>query len=157
MSFTDICPFNLLNVIIHLSLVHSKSFDDKSFTPNGFTGQRFYETVGIGKETLQGTSPGYVLNIALPQHKMFQHAGFSWIFVDMNNPDRNFTNYLEYPNSRGIFLGKVISHLNKKNIKLNITAVYTAKQTARVLKRINKRTKAISLLIGNPASSKEKQ
>ena len=32
-------------------------------------------------------------------------------------------------NSEGKFMGKVIQNLNKNNIKLNITAVYTAKQT----------------------------
>ena len=44
--------------------------------------------------------------------------------------------YVKVPvtNSKGIFLGKVISHLNNKNIKLNITAVYTAEQTFRILK-----------------------
>jgi len=36
--------------------------------------------------------------------------------------------YVKVPvtNSKGIFLGEVINQLNKKNIKLNITAVYTA-------------------------------
>ena len=32
------------------------------------------------------------------------------------------------------FSGKVIKELNSKNIKLNITAVYTAKQTSKYLK-----------------------
>ena len=62
--------------------------------------------------------------------------------------------YVKVPvmNSKGIFLGKVISYLNKKNIKLNITAVYTAKQTARILKKINKKTKVIiSIFAGRMA------
>ena len=62
--------------------------------------------------------------------------------------------YVKVPvtNSKGIFLGKVISHLNKKNIKLNITAVYTAKQTARILKKVNKKTKVIiSIFAGRMA------
>ena len=55
-------------------------------------------------------------------------------------------------NSKGIFLGKAISYLNKENIKLNITAVYTAKQTSRILKRINKKTKVIiSIFAGRMA------
>ena len=41
------------------------------------------------------------------------------------------------------FTGNVIKELNNKNIKLNITAVYTAKQTAKILKVINKKTKVI--------------
>ena len=46
-------------------------------------------------------------------------------------------------NSKGIFMGKVIKELNNQNIKLNITAVYTANQTKKVLKLINKKTKLI--------------
>ena len=41
------------------------------------------------------------------------------------------------------FTGKVIKELNNQNIKLNITAVYTAKQTQKILKQINKKTKVI--------------
>ena len=62
--------------------------------------------------------------------------------------------YVKVPvtNSKGIFLGKVISQLNKENIKLNITAVYTAKQTGRILKSINKKTKVIiSIFVGRMA------
>ena len=53
--------------------------------------------------------------------------------------------YVKIPvvNSKGIFMGKIIKELNNKNIKLNITAVYTAKQTQRILKSINKKSKVI--------------
>ena len=53
--------------------------------------------------------------------------------------------YVKVPviNSKNKFTGKVIKELNKKNIKLNITAVYTAAQTKRILKVINKKTKVI--------------
>ena len=53
--------------------------------------------------------------------------------------------YVKVPvtNSKGLFMGKVIKSLNKNNIKLNITAVYTAKQTEQILKNINKKTKVI--------------
>ena len=46
-------------------------------------------------------------------------------------------------NSKGLFLGQVIKYLNSKNIKLNITAVYTARQTLNILKSINKKSKVI--------------
>ena len=46
-------------------------------------------------------------------------------------------------NSKGLFTGKIIKELNSKNIKLNITAIYTAKQTEKVLNLINKKTKVI--------------
>ena len=66
--------------------------------------------------------------------------------------------YVKVPvtNSKGIFLGKVISYLNKKNIKLNITAVYTAKQTAQILKKINKKTKVIISIFAGRMSDKGK-
>ena len=53
--------------------------------------------------------------------------------------------YVKVPvvNSKNKFSGKVIKALNSKNIKLNITAVYTANQTAKILKVINKKTKVI--------------
>ena len=53
--------------------------------------------------------------------------------------------YVKVPvvNSKNKFSGSVIKELNSKNIKLNITAVYTAKQTAKILKVINKKTKVI--------------
>tara|TARA_B100001057_G_scaffold430847_1_gene457858 strand:+ start:276 stop:974 length:699 start_codon:yes stop_codon:yes gene_type:complete len=53
--------------------------------------------------------------------------------------------YVKIPvtNSRGIFMGKIIKELNSKNIKLNITAVYNAKQTKKILKLINKKSKII--------------
>ena len=53
--------------------------------------------------------------------------------------------YVKVPvvNSKNKFTGKVIKELNSKKIKLNITAVYTAKQTEKILKIINKKTKVI--------------
>ena len=53
--------------------------------------------------------------------------------------------YVKIPitNSKGKFMGKLIQELNQKKIKLNITAVYSAKQVNRILKFLNKRTKVI--------------
>ena len=48
-----------------------------------------------------------------------------------------------YVNSKGHFTGKVIKELNNNKIKLNITAVYTASQTKKILKKIDKSTKVI--------------
>ena len=52
--------------------------------------------------------------------------------------------YVKVPvtNSKGKFMEKIIKELNAQNIKLNITAVYTAKQT-KILSLINKKTKVI--------------
>jgi transaldolase len=53
--------------------------------------------------------------------------------------------YVKVPvvNSKGRFMGKIIKELKNKNIKLNITAVYNAKQAEKILKLINKKTKVI--------------
>ena len=46
-------------------------------------------------------------------------------------------------NSKGVFMGKVIKILNRRRIKLNITAVYSAKQTKKILDNIDNKTKVI--------------
>jgi len=53
--------------------------------------------------------------------------------------------YVKIPvtNSKGVFMGKIIKELNGLNIKLNITAIYSSKQTKRILKLLNKKTKVI--------------
>ena len=63
--------------------------------------------------------------------------------IEINDWGKNI--YVKVPivNSKNQFTGKVIKHLNNQNIKLNITAVYSASQTAKILKIINKKTKVI--------------
>tara|TARA_A100001011_G_C14242511_1_gene813899 strand:+ start:62 stop:766 length:705 start_codon:yes stop_codon:yes gene_type:complete len=62
--------------------------------------------------------------------------------------------YVKIPvvNSKGKFMGKIIKELNNKNIKLNITAVYTSVQVKEILKKINKKSKVIiSIFAGRAA------
>ena len=64
--------------------------------------------------------------------------------------------YVKIPvvNSKGLFMGKVIQELCKKNIKMNITAVYNSQQVSKILKVINKKTKIIiSLFIGRASDA----
>ena len=64
--------------------------------------------------------------------------------------------YVKIPvvNSKGVFMGKIIKELNKQGIKLNITAVYNAKQTAKIIKCIDKKTKVIiSIFAGRAADT----
>ncbi len=64
--------------------------------------------------------------------------------------------YVKVPvtNSKGKFMGKVINELNKKKIKLNITAVYSSKQTKQILKNINNKTEVIiSIFAGRMADA----
>ena len=64
--------------------------------------------------------------------------------------------YVKIPvvNSKGIFMGKIIKELNRKNIKLNITAVYNAHQTQKIVKCLNRETKVIiSIFAGRAADT----
>ena len=64
--------------------------------------------------------------------------------------------YVKVPvvNSKGKFMKRIIKELNNENVKLNITAVYTAKQTEKILKIINKKTKVIiSIFAGRAADT----
>ena len=63
--------------------------------------------------------------------------------VKINDWAKNVYVKIPITNSKGKFMGKVIKELNSKNIKLNITAVYTAKQTEKILTKLNKKTKVI--------------
>jgi len=53
--------------------------------------------------------------------------------------------YVKIPvtNSKGLFMGKIIKELSNMNIKLNVTAIYNFKQTEKILKLINKKSKVI--------------
>jgi transaldolase len=63
--------------------------------------------------------------------------------VKINSWGKNVFVKVPVVNSKNTFSGNVIKKLNNKDIKLNITAVYTAKQTEKILKVINKKTKVI--------------
>jgi transaldolase len=63
--------------------------------------------------------------------------------LQINNWGKNVYVKIPVVNSKGIYMGKIIKELNSQNIKLNITAVYNAKQTSRILKLINKKSKVI--------------
>ena len=63
--------------------------------------------------------------------------------LNINSWGKNI--YVKVPivNSKNKFTGNVIKKLNSENIKLNITAVYTAKQTKKILNFIDKKTSVI--------------
>ena len=66
--------------------------------------------------------------------------------------------YVKIPvvNSKGVFTGPVIKELSNKGIKLNITAVYTFKQTKKILKVLNKKTKSIISIFAGRMADKGK-
>ena len=66
--------------------------------------------------------------------------------------------YVKIPvvNSKGVFTGPVIKELSDKGIKLNITAVYTFKQTRKIFKELNKKTKSIISIFAGRMADKGK-
>jgi len=69
--------------------------------------------------------------------------------LEISNWGKNVFVKVPVTNSKGKFMGKLIKNLNKRKIKLNITAVYTAQQTEKILKKINKSSKVIiSIFVG---------
>ena len=63
--------------------------------------------------------------------------------LEINKWGKNIYVKIPIVNSRGIFMNRIIKELNSQNIKINITAVYSAKQTKKILSIINKKTKVI--------------
>ena len=72
--------------------------------------------------------------------------------IKINTWGKNVFVKVPVVNSKNYFTGKVIKTLNNRNIKLNITSVYTAKQTKKILKCINKKTKVIISIFAGRAS-----
>ena len=57
-------------------------------------------------------------------------------------------------NSKNLFMGKLIEELNKKNVKLNITAVYNFNQVKKIVKHLKNQTKTIiSIFAGRAADT----
>ena len=63
--------------------------------------------------------------------------------IKINSWGKNVFVKVPLVNSKGDFTGKLIKELNNKSIKINVTAVYNSIQTAKILKKINKKTKVI--------------
>jgi transaldolase len=62
---------------------------------------------------------------------------------EINSWGKNIFVKIPVVDSKGNFTGKIIKELNRKKIKINITAVYSANQTKKILKLINKKNKVI--------------
>ena len=63
--------------------------------------------------------------------------------LKINTWGKNVFVKIPVTNSKGVFMGKIIKELNNMNIKLNITAVYSSKESQKILKLINKKSKVI--------------
>ena len=81
-----------------------------------------------------------------------QYNGMKMQALQINSWGKNVYVKIPVVNSKGFFTGKIIRELNRKKIKMNITAVYTSRQTQKILKLIDKKTKVIiSIFAGRAA------
>ncbi len=131
--FCDIADLELIRKFNRKKIV-------KGFTTNPSlmrkAGAKNYES--YSKEILKITSKPVSCEVfADNEEKMIQQG------LIISKWGKNVFVKVPVTNSKGIFMGNVIKKLNKRKIKLNITAVYTAKQTKNILKKIDKKTKII--------------
>ncbi len=83
-----------------------------------------------------------------------EYDGIKKQAYEINNWSKNVYVKIPVVNSKGKFMGKIIKELNNKNIKINITAVYTSIQVKEILKKINKKSKVIiSIFAGRAADA----
>ena len=75
---------------------------------------------------------------------------------EINSWGKNIYVKIPVVNSKGVFTGPVIEELSKKGIKLNITAVYTFKQTKKIYKKLNNKTKSIISIFAGRMADKGK-
>ena len=69
--------------------------------------------------------------------------------LEINGWGKNVYVKIPVVNSKGTFMSRIIKELNTQNIKINITSVYSAKQTKKILGIINKKAKVIiSIFVG---------
>jgi len=137
--------------IADLSLI--KRFNKKSIV-KGFTtnpslmrkaGARDYKK--YSKKILKITSKPVSCEVFADETSKMLSQG-----ININQWGKNVYVKIPVTNSKGKFMGSVINQLNKRKIKLNITAVYTANQTKQILNKINNKTKVIiSLFAGRMA------
>jgi|TARA_B110001454_G_scaffold154184_1_gene143458 transaldolase len=142
--FCDIADLNLIKKFNNKKIV-------KGFTTNPSlmrkAGAKDYRT--YSKKILKFTNKPISLEVFADREKDMINQG-----LKISKWASNVYVKVPIANSKGKFMGNVISHLNKKKIKLNITAVYTAKQTRQILKKINKKTKVIiSIFAGRMADT----
>tara|TARA_B100000242_G_scaffold148086_1_gene105531 strand:- start:37 stop:735 length:699 start_codon:yes stop_codon:yes gene_type:complete len=141
--FCDIADFNLIKKFVKKKIV-------KGFTTN----PSLMRKAGAKDYQLYCKK---ILKICKSKPISFEVFGDNYISmmdqaVKINKWGKNV--YVKVPvvNSKNEFTGKVIKELNKRKIKLNITAVYSAVHTKKILSVIDKKTKVIiSIFAGRAA------
>ena len=143
--FCDIADFNLI-----------KKFNKKKIVKGFTTNPSLMRKAGAKNYELYSKQ---ILNVC--KKKPISFEVFADDYKSMIEQGSKISNwgknvYVKVPiiNSKKQFTGKVIKELNSQNIKLNITAVYKASQTKKILKMINKKTKVIiSIFAGRAADA----
>ncbi len=142
--FCDIADINLIKKFDRKTLI-------KGFTTNPSlmrkAGAKDYNN--YSKEILKVTKKPISFEVFADDEKNMINQG-----IKISQWGKNIYVKVPVTNSKGKFSGKVINKLNKKKIKLNITAVYSATQTKQILKKIDKKTKVIiSIFVGRMADT----
>ncbi len=140
--YCDIADINLIRKFTKKSIV-------KGFTTNPSlirkAGARNY--INYCKKILKITNKPVSCEVFADDEKNMIIQG-----LKINKWGKNVYVKIPVTNSKCNFMGKVIKKLNNDGIKLNITAVYSATQTKKILKNINKKTKVIiSIFAGRMA------
>ena len=90
------------------------------------------------KKILKITKKPISFEVFADDYKSMKHQA-----LIINSWSKNIYVKIPVENSKGKFMGKIIKELNKEGIKLNITAVYSSIQVQKILKNLNKKSKAI--------------
>ena len=131
--FCDIADINLIKKFNKKKLVKGFTTNPSLMRKVGAKDYKYYS-----KKILKITKKPVSCEVFADDEKNMISQG-----LKINEWGKNVYVKVPITNSRGKFMGNVIKNLNNKNIKLNITAVYTARQTKQILNKINKKTKVI--------------
>ena len=132
--YCDIADLNLIKKFSKKKLV-------KGFTTNPTlmkkAGAKDYKSYSKQILKISSNKPVSLEVFADDYHTMKEQA------LKINTWGKNVYVKIPFTNSKGVFMGKIIKELNNMNIKLNITAVYSSKESQKILKLINKKSKVI--------------
>ncbi len=141
--FCDIADINLINKFNKKKIVKGFTTNPSLMRKAGAKDYEFYS-----KKILKVCKNKPIsFEVFADDHKSMIEQG-----LKINSWGKNV--YVKVPviNSKNQFCGKVIEELNNRKIKLNITAVYTSKQTKKILTKINKKTKVLISIFAGRAS-----
>ena len=130
--FCDIAELNLIRIFNKkiVEVYYEPKFDEKSWSKN-------YKSYSKKILNICKDKPVSLEVFADQYTEMKKQA------TQINKWAKNVYVKVPITNSQGKFMGRIIKELNDKKIKINITAVYSSKQTKKILKLINKKTKVI--------------